>query len=210
MKNMTWIPSFKLDFNEVHLCGAFICNVRVRNVVLNLWTIRNSKMQADNFLSNTFTLRNFTNTSRVQPYWHFTSHSEARKSQNTFVYQTTYTFTSTQRSETALKYVFIWPVENTFRRNRYNTVQWDISSAAVGWEVNLWHYLPGHANVKYTSSSESYLFHVGLLVCGDHLDCFVFFNLNAQPARRHYSKNSNEYSLNSPRNEEQSFGSAST
>lgn len=73
MKNMTWIPSFKLDFNEVHLCGAFICNVRVRNVVLDLWTIRNSKMQADNFLSNTFTLRNFTNTSRVQPYWHFTS-----------------------------------------------------------------------------------------------------------------------------------------
>lgn len=37
-----------------------------------------------------------------------------------------------------------------------------------------------------------------------------FLTWMPQPARRHYSKNWNEYSLNSPRNEEQSFGSAST
>lgn len=35
-KKITWIPSFKFDFNEVHLCGAFMSNVRVRYVVLNL------------------------------------------------------------------------------------------------------------------------------------------------------------------------------
>lgn len=68
---MILIPSFKFDSNEVHLCGAFMCNARLRYVVLKLSELlETARCRRITFLATPLLSARFnnTNTSRVQPY----------------------------------------------------------------------------------------------------------------------------------------------